>query len=120
VVWTVGEARSRGVVDGVIMYACIVSACLASILVTTLVVACRRRWAQSRDVTSARAVSSNHRLQQRLQPSFDKHRLSAFDAYVLCCTGPPVQLLQALILVIQHAYNSRVITSLAVISVLSD
>lgn len=66
---------SRGKVDGVILYACIGSACLASILVGASVVACRRRTTQSRN------VASNQRLQLRWQ-TVDKHPLSAFDMYV--------------------------------------
>jgi len=75
-------------VDGVIMYACIGSGGLASILVGALVVACRRRSTQARNVTVA---SSNHRLQPRLQIAVDKHRLSAFDAYVSCTGVPSMQ-----------------------------
>jgi len=72
-------SRSHGMVDGVILYAGIGSACLASILVGALVVACCRRSIQSRNVASAAA---NYRLQQRWQTTVDKHRLSPFDAYV--------------------------------------
>ena len=70
--------------DGVVLYACIGSACLASILVGAVVVACRRRAAQPspRSAATAAAVAgANHRLQ--MSGASDKHRLSVFDAYAL-------------------------------------
>lgn len=72
----VKRTRSRGMPDGVVLYACIGSACLASILVGALVVACRRRTMQSRRA----AAAAGHRLQPPLQTTCNKHRLSAFDA----------------------------------------